>query len=130
LTIASISDLEYFVSSRTGELKLSSYIRRANSMKVKVISVSVLTTSSVSIIFLLSPGISVKQILDQPKVEDCVLFPAKDPGRLYEPKEELYDCVQNTERLIAASLADATEAYRRSRAYHYPTQPYPIGEPS
>jgi hypothetical protein len=93
-------------------------------MKVKVISISVLTTSSVSIVFLLSPGISVKQILDQLKVEDCVLFPASDPAELFDPRDELFDRVENGSHLIAAGLAAASAAYQRSRTYtNHPTIP-------
>lgn len=95
---------------------------------MKIISISVLRTSSTPIVFLIRPGMTVEAILDQLKVEDCVLFPAKDPGRLYEPKDELYDCVGNAEHLIAARLAEACEFHRRSRTY--PNHPqYPIGDP-
>jgi hypothetical protein len=98
-------------------------------MKLKVISISVLRTNSIPIAFLLRPGITVEAILDQLKVEDCVIFPATDPARIFDHKDELYPSVCNGERLIAAGLADASAAYRRSRAYHYPTQQYPIGDP-
>lgn len=83
---------------------------------MKVISISVLGTSS-AIIFLLSPGTTVGQILDQLRVKDYVLFLASDPANLFDHKDELYDRVENGSRLIAARLADASEAYRRSRAY-------------
>jgi hypothetical protein len=95
---------------------------------MKVISISVLRTSSIPIVFLLRPGISVEAILDQLKVEDYVLFPASDPARLYEPMEELYSRLGNGEHLIAARLADASAAYQRSRAITNPAQ-YPIGDP-
>jgi hypothetical protein len=87
---------------------------------MKVISISVSKTSSVSIVFLLSPGISVREILDQLKVEDYVLFPASDPARLLDYRDEIYDRVENGSRLIAARLAEASEAYRRSQLYHQP----------
>jgi hypothetical protein len=87
---------------------------------MKVISISLLTTSSYSLFFLLRPGISVEAILDQLKAESCVLFPASDPARLFDHKDELYDRVENGSRLIAAGLAEASAAYRRSRPYHYP----------
>jgi hypothetical protein len=90
-------------------------------MKVKVISIFVLRTSSFSIVFLLSPGTTVGAVLNQLRVKDkdYVLFPASDPARLFDQKDELYDRVENGARLIAAGLAEASEAYRRSRAYHY-----------
>jgi hypothetical protein len=95
---------------------------------MKVISISVLKTSSAPIVFLIRPGTTVEQVLDQLGVEDYVLFPAKDPARLFPSKDELYDCVGNTERLIAARLAEASEFYRRTRTY--PNHPkYPIGDP-
>jgi hypothetical protein len=84
---------------------------------MKVISISLLTTSSNSLFFLLSPGITVEQVLDQLKVEDYVLFPASDPARLLDYRDEIYDRVENGSRLIAARLADASEAYRRSQLY-------------
>jgi hypothetical protein len=88
---------------------------------MKVISISVLRTSSVSIVFLLSPGITVEQVLDQLKVkDDYVLFPVSDPANLFDQKDELYDRVENGSRLIAACLPEALEAYRRSRAYTNP----------
>ena len=99
-------------------------------MKLKVISISVLRTSSTPIVFLLRPGLTVRQILKQLRVEDkdYVLFPAADPARLLDPMDELYGCVGNTERLIAARLAEASEFYRRSRTYLNHPQ-YPIGDP-
>jgi hypothetical protein len=87
---------------------------------MKVISISVLRTSSVSIAFLLSPGITVGQVLDQLKVKDYVLFPASDPARLLDQKDELFSKVENGARLIAAVLAEASAAYRRSRAINNP----------
>ncbi len=93
---------------------------------MKVISISVLRTSNIPIVFLLNPGVTVRQILEQLRVEDkdYVLFPASDPAKLFNPMDELYDCVGNTERLIAAHLAEASEFYRRSRTYpNHPTIP-------
>jgi hypothetical protein len=84
---------------------------------MKVISISLLTTSSYSLFFLLRPGTTVEQVLDQLKVEDYVLFPASDPARLLDYRDEIYDRVENGSRLIAARLADASEAYRRSQLY-------------
>jgi hypothetical protein len=84
---------------------------------MKVISISLLTTSSYSLFFLLRPGTTVEQVLDQLKVEDYVLFPASDPARLLDYREEIYGRVENGSRLIAARLADASEAYRRSQLY-------------
>jgi hypothetical protein len=92
--------------------------KEAKSMKLKVISISLLTTSSNSISFLLRPGITVEAILDQLKVEDCVIFPATDPARIFEHKDELFSKVENGEHLIAAVLAEAAKAYRRSQLYH------------
>jgi hypothetical protein len=89
---------------------------------MKFISISISGASSVPIIFLISPHTTVGQVLDQLKVKDkdYVLFPASDPARLFEHKDELFSKVENGTRLIAAGLADASAAYRRSRAYSYP----------
>jgi hypothetical protein len=87
---------------------------------MKVISISVLRASSVSIVFLIRPGITVEQVLDQLGVKDHVIFPASDPARLFDYKDEIYDRVESGSRLIAARLAEATEAYRRSQLYPYP----------
>jgi hypothetical protein len=87
-------------------------------MKFKVISISVSKTSSIPIVFLLNPGVTARQILEQLRVEDdYVLFSASDPARLYDHKNELYDQVKDGDRLNAAVLADAAKAYRRSRLY-------------
>jgi hypothetical protein len=87
---------------------------------MKVISISLLTTrlttSSYSLFFLIRPGTTVEQVLDQLGVEDYVLFPAPDPARLFDYKDTLYDRVENGSCLIAAGLAEASAVYRRSRA--------------
>jgi hypothetical protein len=70
-----------------------------------------------SIIFLLRPGITTADILKALKLTDLVLFPFLDPARLYDPKYELYDHVENGSRLIAAGLAEASAAYQRCRTY-------------
>jgi hypothetical protein len=97
---------------------------------MKFISISISGASSAPIIFLISPHTTVGQVLDQLKVKDkdYVLFPASDPARLFEHKDELFSEVENGTRLIAAVLADATRAYRRSQLNHQ-TQQYPIGDP-
>lgn len=71
-----------------------------------------------SIIFLLRPGVTTADILKALKLRDLVLFPLSDPARLLDPKEELFDRVENGSRLIAAGLDAASAAYRHSRASH------------
>jgi hypothetical protein len=85
---------------------------------MKVISISLLTTSSYSLFFLIRPGITVEQVLDQLGVKDYVLFPASDPANLFDQRDNLHDRVENGSCLIAACLAEASEAYRRSQLYH------------
>jgi hypothetical protein len=98
-------------------------------MKLKVISILILRTSSIPIVFLLNPGVTARQILEQLRVEDdYVLYPAEDPARLFDHKDELYDQVKDGDRLNATVLAEATRAYQRSQLYRQPQQ-YPIGDP-
>jgi hypothetical protein len=72
------------------------------------------------IIYLVRPTTTSADILKTLKLTDFVLSPLSDPAHLFDTKDEIYDRVENGSRLIAARLADASEAYRRSRAYHYP----------
>jgi hypothetical protein len=84
---------------------------------MKVVSISVLK-SSAPIVFLLRPGTTAEDVLTALKLnKDFVIFPVSDPARLFDYRDELYDRVENRSRLIAASLADASRAYQRSRAY-------------
>ena len=85
---------------------------------MKAISISISGAGSAPIIFLISPATTAGSILDQLKVEDYILFPPSDPARLFYNKDELHDKVQSGDRLVAATLPEATEAYRRSRPYH------------
>jgi hypothetical protein len=88
-------------------------------MKLKVISTSVSGATSAPIIFLISPHTTAGQILDQLRVKDkdYVLYPASDPARLFDHKDELFSKVENGTRLIAAVLAEAAKAYQRSKLY-------------
>lgn len=85
---------------------------------MKFISISVSGAGSAPVIFLISPATTAGSILDQLKVEDYVLFSPSDPGQLFYNKDELHDKVQSGDRLIAADLASASAAYRRSQLYH------------
>jgi hypothetical protein len=87
---------------------------------MKVVSISISGASSAPIVFLISPATTAEQVLDQLRVKDkdYVLFPASDPSRLFAHKDEFFSKVENGERLIAAVLAEAAKAYRRSQLYH------------
>jgi hypothetical protein len=85
---------------------------------MKAISISVLKTSSPPIVFLLRPGATAADILRALKLKDLVLFPISDPAKLFGHDDEVYSRVSNGDRLYAALLAEASEFYRRSRAYH------------
>jgi hypothetical protein len=85
---------------------------------MKFISISVSGAGSAPVIFLISPATTAGSILDQLKIEDHVLFPPTDPASLYYHTDVLHDKVQSGDRLVAATLPEATEAYRRSRPYH------------
>jgi hypothetical protein len=46
------------------------------------------------------------KILDQLRVKDYVLFPASDPSRLFDHKDELYDQVQNGDQGQVIEVTD------------------------
>ena len=94
---------------------------------MKAISISVSGAGSAPIIFLISPATTAGSVLDQLRVEDYVLFPPSDPARLFYHKDELHDKVQNGDRLVAAALAEASQAYQRSMLY-LKTPQHPIGD--
>jgi hypothetical protein len=86
---------------------------------MKHIVIAILGSKYKPIDFLIQPRVTAGEILTQLKVkEDYVLFPALDPAHLFDNMDELYDRVESGSRLIAACLAKASEAYRRSRGYH------------
>jgi hypothetical protein len=88
---------------------------------MKHIVIAILGSKYKPIDFLIQPRVTAGEILTQLKVkEDYVLFPASDPARLLDYRDEIYDRVENGSRLIAARLAEASEAYRRSQLYHQP----------
>lgn len=86
---------------------------------MKHIVIAILGSKYKPIDFLIQPKVTTGEILFQLKVkEDYVLFPALDPANLFAQQDELYDRVENGSRLIAACLAEASEAYRRSRIFN------------
>jgi hypothetical protein len=87
---------------------------------MKAISISISGAGSAPVIFLISPATTAGSILDQLKIEDYVIFAPSDPGRLFYNKDELHDKVQSGDRLVAATLLEASEAYRRSKLYGSP----------
>ena len=87
---------------------------------MKFISISISGAGSAPVIFLISPHTTAGSILDQLKIEDYVLFPPSDPGRLYYHTDVLHDKVQSGDWLVAATLLEASEAYRRSKLYGSP----------
>lgn len=87
---------------------------------MKFISISISGAGSAPVIFLISPATTAGSILDQLKIEDYVIFSPSDPARLYYHTDVLHDKVQSGERLVAAALSKATEAYRRSKLYGSP----------
>ena len=87
---------------------------------MKAISISVSGAGSAPVIFLISPATTAGSILEQLKAEDYVLFSPSDPARLYYHTDVLHDKVQSGDRLVAAALNEASEAYRRSKLYGSP----------
>ena len=94
---------------------------------MKAISILVSGAGSAPVIFLLRPDTTAGAILEQLRVEDYVLFHPSDPARLFYHKDELHDKVQNGDRLVAAALAEASQAYQRSMLYLKAPQ-HPIGD--